>query len=201
MRRIALARRSSLMMLAFVATFLYVRPAVSQDAMPVPVERQFLLLLKVVTFDRSLPARLESDDELVIGVVYQRKHRVSLRTRDELQRAARVSTIGDIDGTPIRIVDIETEDGAGLEEAIQKSRADILYVAPLRLVEPSAIAAITRDLRVMTYTGIPEYVNEGIAVGIGLRNSRPRILVNLPACEEEGVDFSSRFLQLAEVTR
>ena len=201
MSRIAPTARRGLTLITLVAALLVVCPTMAQVEMPVPVERQFLLLLKIVTFDRSLPTRLASDDELVIGIVFQRKHRVSLNARDELQRAARVSTTRDIDGTPVRIVDIETEDGTGLEEAVRESRADILYVAPLRLVEPSAIAAITRELRVMTYTGVPEYVPEGIAVGLGLRNSRPRILVNLPACAEEGVDFSSRLLQLAEVIR
>ena len=46
---------------------------------------------------------------------------------------------------------------------------------------------------------MPEYVEEGIAVGIGLRNMRPLILINLEAARAEGAAFSSQLLSLARI--
>jgi hypothetical protein len=51
----------------------------------------------------------------------------------------------------------------------------------------------------LTLTGVAEYVRAGIAVGIGVRDDRPEILVNLAAARAAGADFSAQLLLLARV--
>jgi hypothetical protein len=76
---------------------------------------------------------------------------------------------------------------------------DILYVAPLRTVEPASIAVASRDTQTLTLTGVPAYVEAGLAVGIGTRGGKPQIIVNLPASRAEGSRFSAKLLRLCRI--
>lgn len=51
----------------------------------------------------------------------------------------------------------------------------------------------------MTFTGVPKYVEQGIAVGIGIQDRKPKIHINLSASKAEGAEFSSQLLKLAEI--
>ena len=53
--------------------------------------------------------------------------------------------------------------------------------------------------RFRTITGVPEYVDQGLAVGIGIRRDRPLIIVNLEQARAEGAAFSSQLLALARI--
>ena len=48
-------------------------------------------------------------------------------------------------------------------------------------------------------TGVPEYVDQGVAVGVGIRKDRPLIIVNLEQARAEGSVFSSQLLALARI--
>ena len=61
------------------------------------------------------------------------------------------------------------------------------------------IATITRRRGIRSITGVPEYVEPGIAVGIGLRNNRPLIIINFLGAQAEGASFSSKLLSLARI--
>lgn len=75
----------------------------------------------------------------------------------------------------------------------------VVYVTPLRSVDVAEIARISRSRGLRTVTGVPEYVEEGIAVGIGERKARPLIIINLRGARAEGSDFSSQLLNLARI--
>ena len=46
---------------------------------------------------------------------------------------------------------------------------------------------------------MPRYVDDGLAVGIGLAQERPEILINRTAACAEGADFKAQFLKRAHV--
>lgn len=72
-------------------------------------------------------------------------------------------------------------------------------MAPLRAVNMATITARTRKSSVITLTGVPSFVDEGLAVGIDLQGEKPRLLVNRKAAGAEGAKFSSRLLKLARI--
>ena len=78
---------------------------------------------------------------------------------------------------------------------------DILYVAPLRAFDLEPIVRVSRDLKVTTLTGVSDYCEAGIAVGIGLKGERPEIIINLKGACAEGAGFSSRLLRLCKVVQ
>jgi hypothetical protein len=62
-----------------------------------------------------------------------------------------------------------------------------------------SVRTICAKNSIVSLTGVAEYVNEGVAVGIGIKNKRPKILINLHSAIHSGADFSSELLNLAQV--
>lgn len=167
---------------------------VQAQEMEVPVAVQMPLLLKVMAYDRQL--RTRSGGTNVLGVAYQGGYRASVDVKEEAWRAA--SSIGELDGMPITLVaiDLDRED---LATALAHNHATLLYVAPLRGLDIRDIITATRGAQVRTLTGMVQYVESGLAVGIRLRGDRPRIFVNQAASRLEGAELSAELLKLAQV--
>ena len=169
-----------------------------EDESGLSVAVQFPLILKILQFDRNLAAR--AGDEVVIAAVYQGRYRASMRVRDDVHQAAESSRGQRVADLPVRIVDIDIEQ-TDLKSALQSLGVDVVYVAPLRAMDIASITEVTRELGVATVTGVEDYVHEGISVGLGVRQEKPCVLVNLDASKAEGVDFSSRLLSLAQLVK
>ena len=186
--------RATHIALVFVLFLLWTATPQGQE-MPVPVNVQVTLFVKILTFDRNLKA--EPDGEIVIGVVFQKRHRRSLNTKDEFMRA--ISSIKEVNDLRFRCVPIDIGDRVDLADTISAGGIDVLYIAPLRAVEMETITSVSRAQRVTTLTGVPGYVEWGLAVGIGMKGERPRIIINRPAAKAEGANFRSQLLKLASV--
>ncbi|PYP39871.1 MAG: hypothetical protein DMD43_09830 [Gemmatimonadetes bacterium] len=55
--------------------------------------------------------------------------------------------------------------------------------------------------RITSATGVRSYVEKGVAVGIGVRQDKPEILINLPASRSEGSEFDASLLRIATVLK
>lgn len=173
--------------------------------MVVPMHVQYPLFLKILTFDRELTTR--AGDELVIGIVYQDLVRPSWLAKDELMRAIEASPVKRIKNLEVRAVAIAVDESdrhgrqsanaTRLEDAVDAHDVDILYVSPMRAYDLDRITRLARSRRLLTLTGVPAYVEAGLAIGIGLRRDSPVILVNLPAARESGADLHASLLRLA----
>lgn len=168
--------------------------AARAQEMEVPVAVQLPLFLKVMSFDRQLRSRTAGT--LVIAIVYQRGYRASAAAKDEAWRAA--VRVGEVAGMPVHLVAIDL-DRDELAEALTRSQATLVYLAPVRGIDMKEFASVTRAAQVTTLTGVVRYVELGLAVGVRLRGDRPRIVVNLAASRSEGAELTAELLRLAEV--
>jgi hypothetical protein len=166
--------------------------------MPVPPDVQVLLVPKVLEFERGLSGR--PGDELVIGVAYQPGFRESLVAMESLLAAARAQPEATAHGRRLRWLPVPITTGADLIRALPKLDVDVLYFAPMRAVPLDRLATAAGDRRLISVTGVPAYVHEGVIVGFGERGGRPRIMVNLEAARSAGVNFSAQLLQLADIS-
>ena len=178
-----------------ISVFLWAAICQAQE-MAVLVEVQFPLFLKILVFDRNLKERI--GDEIIIGIVYQGRFRKSRRARDEFVDVMKESPVKKVEDIPVRQVSIDVSK-SDWESVILNNKVDILYIAPVRALEMKKITDLSRAIKIVTLTGIADYVESGLAVGIGTKGDRPRIIINLPAAKAEGADFSSRLLCLAKV--
>jgi hypothetical protein len=167
-------------------------PAVTAQEVPVPVQVQVPLLLRILSFDRNLAQRRTGD--LVVAVLYQSRNRTSLAIAEEVSRL-----LGSVPGT--EAVGIDLDKVTDLRAALAQSGGQVLYVSPLRGVEIGGIVRVSRVAGVTTVTGVPRYVDEGIAIGLDLKAERPEIVVNLEGARAEGADFTAQLLKLARLVQ
>lgn len=187
----------------FGALFLAAGLTVGPRALPaqdteVPVDVQITLLYKILTFDRKLGARAPGDD-IVVAILYQSAFRASAVVHREVLDALKRRGDSTIAGHPVHWVSLELSETPQLAGAFVRDRVDVIYVAPLRGIDLDGILAAARSKRVTSFTGVPQFVDRGLAVGIGLQRDRPRILINLTAARAEGADFTSQLLRVATV--
>lgn len=167
--------------------------------MAVPMNIQYPLFLKILTFDRELAERAGA--EVVIGVVYQERVRESWLAKDEFLRAVESSPVERVKELSVRAVAISLDNPADLEDALVRHEIDVMYVSPLRAFDIGQITQLARARSVLTLTGVPDYVDRGIAIGIGLSGDLPEILINLRAAKAEGADLHASLLRLATLTK
>lgn len=184
-------------LVGFLCLILLAASSASAQEMVVPSAVQYQLFLKILSYDRHLIANMGA--ELVIGILYQSGFRASHRAMDEFQEAIRTTAQKDFEKVSIRAVPIDLDKVSDLEKALNDKKVSVIYLAPLRAYEINAIAAISRAKKVVTLTGVPEYAEKGIAVGLGMKGESPEIIINLPAAREAGSDFSANLLKLARV--
>lgn len=187
-----LARRSVLVLLLWRLAAL-----LQAQEIEAPIEVQYALLHKILAFDRNLKNRV--GEELIIGILFQSNVRSSLIFKDELIAVIEKAQSEKLVDLPVRCVAIEMAAELDLSGYASQNKIDVFYVAPLRAVEIKSVTAVSRAKRIFTFTGVPGYVEAGVAVGIGSKGESPRILINLSAARAEGVEFNSQLLKLAKV--
>lgn len=167
------------------------------QTMDVPVETQVPLFLKLLGFDRNLHPQVGG--ELTVGIVYQGGNRESLVAKELALTLMRDSSIK-VDGRSLHIVLIDL-DQREIGEALTAHAIAVIYVAPLRAVDVRTIARASRAALVRSFTGVTRYVDQGLAIGVGLRGDLPQIIINLPAARLEGADYPAQLLKLARVVQ
>ncbi len=174
---------------------LLVSTAATQD-MAVPVDLQYELFLKIISFERSLMSR--NNNSLVIGILYQSRYSTSRNTKDEFLKTLLDHPVKEIKGCPIKyaLIDVMTED---VSESIAAHNVSILYLTPVRALDIEQIAETCRSHKILSLSGVPEYCERGLSVAIGQKGAKPEIIINLNAAKAEGTDFSSQLLKLAKI--
>jgi len=153
----------------------------------VPTDVQLAVFQNIWKLDRNFRAPVK------MAVLYQETHHASVTVKNEVMAVVATKKL------PILCVPLVAETQQQLLKAMAETDANVIYVAPVRALDIGAIATIARKRHIRTITGVPEYVEAGLAVGIGLRKNRPLIIVNLSASRAEGADFTAQLLGLARI--
>jgi hypothetical protein len=185
------------LLLGVMALMFSGRSAYAQE-MDAPLEVQIPLLYKILTFDRRLGERAPGDD-IVIAILYQTGYRGSVVARDQAVDALKRMGDSTISGHAVHWLSVELTGVEALRLSLTRNRADVIYVTPLRGVELDPIKVVARAAGITTFTGVPRYVERGLALGVGIARERPQIIVNLEAARAEGSDFTSQLLRVCKV--
>jgi hypothetical protein len=143
---------------------LIVPPASAED-MPLPVEKQVPLILRVLTYDRQFEAK--AGKEFWIGIVYNPAEPGSVKASNDVGETLTKYSGKTVKNLPINYYLVEYAAPAQLEAAL-KSRPGIsvLYVCP-GVKNLDNLLAVSRNRRITTTTGVPDLVERGVAVGDG----------------------------------
>jgi len=171
------------------------RQDVTQEA--VPEEIQVPIFLKILTYDRSLEARVK--DTIRIGILYFPGNDRSKKNKDAIIENLELNKDKTINGVPFSFMEIEFSTEKSLAEVIKEKRVNILYVTSDGSLAPKGISTITRAKKILTLTGRMDYVSQGISVGLGVKEEKPQVVINLPSARAEGSDFSANLLKVCKV--
>jgi hypothetical protein len=166
---------------------------------PVPVDLQMTLILKVLTYDRQLLQRAKSG--LKVGILYSSSDPLSVQAKDDVQRILQQLADKTIRTLPIRFTAIEFTTLADLQAGIVANGINVLYVTPGNSGNLDRVLQVSQSQRIITTTGVADYVEKGVAVGISLRQDKPHILINLASARSEGSEFDASLLRIATVVR
>jgi hypothetical protein len=160
---------------------------------------QYRLFVKILKYDKNLMAK--TDTALVIGILFQSGFRSSYLAKEDFLKAMTESPDKLLDNRPIKYAVIDLDKETNLEESFSRFKVNILYLTPFRAFDLDPLLAIAQAHKLLTLTGVPEYVDKGVAVGLGLKGNKPEIIIHLPAAKAEGAEFSSNLLKLARIVR
>ncbi len=178
-----------------------------------PVSVQIPLLLKVLSFDRTitLTPTGQQREEISIGIIFHSRVGASARARDEAVRILRQPGIR-CAGLRVRVVSLDLGADESIDVAMARERLAVYYVTPVRGSDLELIRDQARADHSITLTGMPALMSKGLAVGIGLRrvpeqqssstsdeDERPEIIINPSEARKQGADFTSQLLKLARI--
>jgi hypothetical protein len=162
-----------------------------------PPDRQVPLILKVLTYDRQFDAKAGA--EVNIGIVYSPADAASSKTTTEISGTLNKFSGKTVKRKPINYWTIEYVSPERLAEVVEDKGINVIYVSPGNDSNLASILELSQAQKITTTTGVPEYVRKGVAVGIGSRQGKPQILINLGASKSEGSEFDASLLRIATV--
>lgn len=163
----------------------------------VPEELQVSIFLKILTYDRSLEARVK--DTIRIGVLYLSENAQTKKNKDAFIENLKLNQDKTINGIPFNFTELAFTTEKRFEEATKERRINVLYVTSDGSDIVKRVSPITHAGKILTITGRVDYVNQGISVGLAVKEEKPQVVINLPAARAEGSDFSSNLLRLCKV--
>lgn len=173
--------------------------ALAQAEMAVAADRQVPLLLKILTYDRQLEAK--AGRELVIGIVSSPTSLASAKAREDVESALHSYLGKTVKKLPLQYFWQDYTNADKLKAWIKAKRISVLYISPGTEKNLTAILEISRGNDVTSITGVPEYVEKGVSVGIGQRQAKPQILINLTSSKLEGSEFDASLLRIATIVK
>lgn len=164
----------------------------------VPAANQATLVLRILAFDRKLPARAHG--AVHIAVIYKEGDAASEAAMNEiaaaLDAAAQKNTVS---GLPLKIERVAYSAAPKLEADLQRTGASAAYLC-LGLDDAlPAISKLTHARSVLSFTATESYVKAGVSVGLVRRDAKVAVLVHLANSRAEAADLDSALLRIAEV--
>ena len=175
---------------AISALALGARRAVAAEP-DVPASLRLAILLKVLGYDRALA---ENGRETVrIGVVFEEGDRTSRRDRDAVLTAFAASQ------KKVAAKEADMEAVAVPALARRAKDFDVLYACSGVGIEP-LLAAVDGKRRPL-FAPNREAVEAGAVLGVVAKDGKPKLLINVSASIEAGMELDPQILRLAELVR
>jgi hypothetical protein len=171
----------------------------AEDKMLVPPRVQIPILLKILTYDRNFEGKI--GDSLIIGILHNSQDTESRKTKKEISDVLDSLSAKTVKNIPFNYVILDYSSDKSLEDLIDSNGIDVLYLASGGQSYLKSIVQISQKSKILTMTGITDYVKKGISLGIGLKENKPEIWVNLDSKKAEGIDFDANFLKLCKIIR
>ena len=171
----------------------------AQGILEVPSDRQVIILTRALSYDRELPAR--AGKEIVVGVLSRPAHAPSEAMAASMLKSFKLVLNIKVQELSLIAKPLAYPGPAALGAAITAQEIDVLYVCVGLEGELPGIIEVSRNQRILTVGSREEQVVRGLALGVFAVDSKPIIVVNLPAARSQGADFAIELLRVAKVIK
>lgn len=192
------SRRAGATLARALLFWLAINPAIARaDQVVVPAELQADLIGKVAAFDRNFSVRAAG--RALVLIVTRAGSAESELIAGQIARALR--QLPSIGGLPHSEVTLVFENAAALAAACREQHVAIVYLAPELNATLPAIAQALRGVDVLTVGSSPDDAQMGTVLSFDLRDSKPRMIVNLAQAKQQNVAFRAAVLTLMRVVQ
>ena len=182
------ARSLGLLLVLFLAASTHPPHGFAADG--IPPDRKVTILLTALSFNTNL--RQRAGDQLTILGVGECEAFDTLRTTEG--RA--------VNGIPIRIREGGTFTSAGnLESQIEEYDASVLFICSASTEEWTAMGEVATRNKMILIADDPQWVETSATLGVGLRDNRPQLVLNMKNATAAGAEFDARIFGVARVIR
>jgi hypothetical protein len=183
--------------IAAIAVLVAGLQAVAEAA--VPVDKQAIVLLRILAYDKNLPQR--AGDRIVIGIVHADSK--AARGAAEAMHAALEAQTRRITVSGKLVTVVVIANSSGLRRTLGDLGVTAVYLTSGLGDALPEISRACRAVGALSFTDDLSYLQRGVAIGFGLdeRQSRIRILVDLIEARAEGARLSTELLRLVKVVR
>jgi hypothetical protein len=185
-----------------VGLFLLPSFAMAEDSV-LPSDVFTVIMLKSLSYDRNIDR--QTKEKIRIGIVCFADDAAARDFVDQVEdNISRIQPDFRLKDKPIegKVLLLEKAfDKAKFEARLKQDNISVLVVAAQNPDANKIIFETTRTMRINSICYNSECVREGAGLGIILRDHKPRMLINLSVVQQEGSDYSGKFLALCEVVK
>ena len=163
-----------------------------------PPDLQTKLLLTALTYEKNL--KDNAVDQFGIGILYFPWFEQSKKEAKSFFKALKIFQDKKIGVRSFNVFLFTYNGDAGIKEKIAGKHLEVLFIVGGEKRMLKDITELTQKEKILSWTNNTEYVTScGITMGVGLKENKPKIYLNFTSAQREGVDFSSKFLRIAEI--
>lgn len=183
---------------SFMILFLFAHASNSQTVV-VPVDIHLPILFKVLNLEKG--ASKPDTGAFIVAIIYESSNAGSVAVMNEILAFCNREQQNLMDDKSITFITVDIHKTKNFQEIIHATKAFALYVAPLSPVALHRVTGASQKEKMLSMTGVPEYVDEGVSLGVGVKGDSPEIIINLTSSKEEGSEFSSKVLGVARIVK
>jgi hypothetical protein len=162
--------------------------------------KQAALLLRVLPYDRNFPQRAPA--AVTVAVVHREGNLISETYALDMTAALRDLARGvQLRGLPVRVISIGYSSSESFTAALARQKLAAIYVCPGLGDVLDSISELSRQNKILSFSGREIEVRDRMSIGLLRRGSRPALIVNLRSAVAEGADLNPDLLALSEVVR
>lgn len=181
--------------LSIIVLTLLARGAQAAEPM-LPVTQQVPLLLKVLTYDRTL---MGSDSTTIrVGFIYDPLSPDSRRQLNDFLTELRGFADKTVRDHRVEFIPIPL-DPSEEELPAEANTVMVLFVPPSDPRIVPIVRSFTRTRKLLSATPVESYVEAGLSLGLIVRNGRTGVAINMAASGEEGRVWAEDFLRLCRI--
>ncbi len=163
----------------------------------VPGSRQASILTRALAYNKELKER--AGEAIVLAVLYRPDNQDSETMSNDIFRAFQALESYSIRGLPFRVARLAYGGPGSLKAAIRDQGIDVLYVCSGFDSDVAALVSAARESKVLSMSGVADYVVRGLSLGVFVVDTKPTIYLNVAATQAEGAEFTPDFVKVTRV--